>query len=179
MQAHQRGNQALIEEVICGVGDAHHVLELYAGSGNLTLPLAQAHPQRRLVALEYDIAAVASLNQVAHKITAGGEPRISALAQSIDQLPEGDFDHIVLDPPRAGAAPVIEAIAQHTASKITYISCHPAALARDLRKLAGHGWRVESARIFHLFPHSGHAEVYCLLSRDLRRVVNNPSLSQP
>ena len=166
MQAHQRGNQALIEEVIRGVGDARHILELYAGSGNLTLPLARAHPERRLVALEYDTAAVAALNQVAHELTAEGNPRISAFAQSIDQLPEGDFDHIVLDPPRAGAAPVIEAIAQHPTSKVTYISCHPAALARDLRTLAAHGWRVESARIFHLFPHSGHAEVYCLMSRD-------------
>ena len=165
MQAHQRGNQALISDVVHGVGVACNVLELYAGSGNLTLPLARANSERDITALEYDIHAVNALNEVARTLTPDHIPKIKALAQSIDQLPEGDFDHIILDPPRAGAAPVIEAIAQHSTTKITYISCHPAALARDLKSLATHGWVVEKARIFHLFPHSGHAEVYCLLSR--------------
>ena len=167
MQAHQRGNQALIDEVLRGVEGAKHVLELYAGSGNLTVPLAFADSARQIIALEYDSEAVSALNQVAADMTPEGvSPQINAFAQSINRLPDGAFDHILLDPPRAGAAPVIEAVAEHpSAQKITYISCHPAALARDLKSLSARGWRVETARLFHLFPHSGHAEIYCLLTR--------------
>lgn len=174
MQAHQRGNQALIKQVLEGVGDAQHVLELYAGSGNLTLPLALAHPERRVTALEYNLDAVSALNEIAAQRTASaGGPRITALAQSIEELPSDSYDHILLDPPRSGAATVIDEIAAHpSAQKITYISCHPAALARDLKTLARSGWRVEVARLFHLFPHSGHSEIYCLLSR-------SPSLATP
>ena len=168
MQAHQRGNQALIDEVLRGAEDAKHILELYAGSGNLTVPLALEDSARQIIALEYDSEAVSALNQIAASMAAeGASPQIHAFAQSINRLPDGAFDHILLDPPRAGAAPIIDAVADHpSAQKITYISCHPAALARDLKSLTARGWRIETARLFHLFPHSGHVEIYCLLTRD-------------
>ncbi|MAD60448.1 MAG: hypothetical protein CMH49_02895 [Myxococcales bacterium] len=162
MQAHQRGNVALVNEVIKGAEEALMILELYAGSGNFTLPLAKAHPQRQVFALEYDQTAVTSLNQYAQQ----EQLNIKAQAQNIASLPQGDFDHIILDPPRAGAAPIIQALADSNAKYITYISCHPAALARDLEKLCKQGWFIESAKLFHLFPHSGHAEVYCRLSKN-------------
>lgn len=161
MQAHQSGNFALIQQVLEGIGEATDILELYAGSGNFTVPLARSKEGRRVTALEFDIRAVSALNRYADAECLG----ITALAQQINQLPIGRFDHILLDPPRAGAAPIIDALAQSQAEAITYISCHPAALARDLTVLTHGGWKVQNARIFHLFPHSGHAEVYCLLAR--------------
>ena len=162
MQAHQRGNLALVNEVIKGAEEALTILELYAGSGNFTFSLAKAHPQRQVFALEYDQSAVDSLNQYAQQ----EQLNIKAQAQNIASLPQGDFDHIILDPPRAGAAPIIQALADSNAKYITYISCHPAALARDLEKLCKQGWLIEYAKLFHLFPHSGHAEVYCRLRKN-------------
>ena len=164
MQAHQSGNLALVQQVLLGLGDAKQILELYAGSGNFSAPMARSSQERVITALEFDPRAVASLNMLAET----EQLSINGHAQSIDQLPEGDFDHVLLDPPRAGAAPIIHALAQahrQGVQGITYISCHPAALARDLEVLAQAGWRLVSARLFHLFPHSGHAEVYCLLKR--------------
>lgn len=168
MQAHQRGNRALIEEVVQGATGSRHILELYAGSGNLTIPLAQADEARRVLALEFDERAVSSLKRAAEHISSrvDGAPRVIAEVGSISALPSGDFDHVILDPPRAGAAPIIDALSTLNVDAITYISCHPAALARDLTSLATQGWRVSAARIFHLFPHSGHAEVYCRLERE-------------
>ena len=174
MQAHQAGNQALIHEVIKGAQGSKSIVELYAGSGNFTFPLARSDRDRSILALEYDQLAVKSLQSLADEEGL----KIQARSQLIDSLPLFDADHIILDPPRAGAAQIMEDLAKCTADKITYISCHPAAFARDLAQLAEQGWRVVHARIFHLFPHSGHAEVYCLLSkRGDHRVKNEGSLS--
>lgn len=159
MQAHQSGNQALVKQVIKGAEQAENILELYAGSGNFTRPLAKAKANRHILALEYDRSAVAALNQYAQQ----EQLNIMAQAQDIAQLPQDHFDHIILDPPRAGATPIIEALADSDTKYITYISCHPAALARDLESLCQKGWILEYAKLFHLFPHSGHAEVYCRL----------------
>jgi tRNA/tmRNA/rRNA uracil-C5-methylase (TrmA/RlmC/RlmD family) len=161
MQAHQRGNSALVQEVVEGARGAKNILELYAGSGNFTLPLARAEEGREVLALEYEQAAVQRLNEAAHS----QQLRVTAQSQTITALPEGPFDHILLDPPRAGAATIIEALATSQAQTITYISCHPAALARDLEVLSRQGWKVETCRLYHLFPHSGHIEVYCRLTR--------------
>ena len=165
MQAHQEGNAALIDEVVRGCAGDARLLELYAGSGNLSVPLAraEAHLGRRLTCLELDARAVSALRALAESeaLPISAEPqRISALPASVAR---GEFDHVVLDPPREGAAPVMEALALAPIRAISYVSCHPAALARDLAPLKAAGWRVARARLFHLFPHSGHAEVYVQL----------------
>ena len=170
MQAHQVGNCALVNEVVAGASDANSIVELYAGSGNFTLPLARRGDQNReILALEYDQSAVKSLQRVADLEGL----KITAKSQLINALPLFEADHIILDPPRAGASQVIDEIAQCDAEKVTYISCHPAALARDLESFARYGWKAEKIRLFHLFPHSGHAEVYCRFSR---RSEGQPSL---
>jgi 23S rRNA (uracil1939-C5)-methyltransferase len=166
MQAHQEGNAALIDEVVRGCAGEARLLELYAGSGNLSAPLARSEREggRHLTCLELDPRAVSALRALA----AAEALPLSAETQRISALPagvwRGDFDHIVLDPPRDGAAPIMEALATAPVRAISYISCHPAALARDLAPLKAKGWRVTRARIFHLFPHSGHAEVYVQLT---------------
>jgi len=175
MQAHQEGNAALVDEVVRGCAGDLRVLELYAGSGNLSAPLAreaagagtlEGAPAggRRLTCLELDPRAVSALRALA---AAEGLP-LHADAQRLDALPggvaRGEFDHVVLDPPREGAAPLMEELARAPVRAISYVSCHPAALARDLAPLRARGWRVTRARLFHLFPHSGHAEVYVQLA---------------
>jgi 23S rRNA (uracil1939-C5)-methyltransferase len=195
MQAHQEGNLALIEEVVARVEGAQAVLELYAGSGNLSLAIAEAQHMRSklssdgeecspsLCCVEGNERALASLQALAKERDLKGVQTLMrdlrtpphALLQSFI---EGGFDHLVLDPPRAGAKELIEALcllneelneqnAQAKPLPITYISCHPAALARDLQTLGSAGWRMRQARLFHLFPHTGHAEVCVTLSRDI------------
>ncbi len=80
-------------------------------------------------------------------------------------------DLVVLDPPRKGCdAVLIEAIRQVAPDRIVYVSCDSATLARDLKllcdaKAAGRSYRVEKVRAVDMFPHTGHVETVCLMSR--------------
>jgi 23S rRNA (uracil1939-C5)-methyltransferase len=68
-------------------------------------------------------------------------------------------DFVLLDPPRAGAeSAVIKGIVDARARRVTYVSCDPATLARDLRKLFAGGYAMESLLAFDLFPQTHHVE---------------------
>jgi len=78
--------------------------------------------------------------------------------------PSGDIDFILLDPPRAGAeSVVIKGMLELHPSRISYVSCDPATLARDLRKLIGGGYIIDSIAGFDLFPQTHHVETVVLL----------------
>jgi 23S rRNA (uracil1939-C5)-methyltransferase len=69
------------------------------------------------------------------------------------------FDLAVLDPPRIGAKDLMEPLARLEPSAIVYVSCDPATLARDLRKLVELGYRAERATPLDLMPQTAHVEV--------------------
>ena len=76
----------------------------------------------------------------------------------VRELPEG-ADRVVVDPPRVGLkGPVLKALLAKRPQWVTYVSCHPAALARDLRQLRRR-YRLEGLTLLDLFPQSGHMEV--------------------
>ena len=73
---------------------------------------------------------------------------------------------VVLDPPRAGCdRPLIDALNQAGASRIVYVSCDPATLARDLAMLS-EAYKVQSVQLVDMFPMTGHIETVCLLSKN-------------
>jgi 23S rRNA (uracil1939-C5)-methyltransferase len=75
-------------------------------------------------------------------------------------------DFVLLDPPRAGAeSAVIEGILDLQPARISYVSCDPATLARDLRKLVAGGYLITSIAGFDLFPQTHHVETVVHLSR--------------
>jgi 23S rRNA (uracil1939-C5)-methyltransferase len=70
-----------------------------------------------------------------------------------------DVDFVLLDPPRAGAeSAVIKGIIDLHPVEISYVSCDPATLARDLKKLLAAGYTIRSIRGFDLFPQTHHVE---------------------
>ena len=182
MQAHQEGNEALVAEVIRRTSGARSILELYSGSGNLSVALAEQDPARELICVEGDEEATRSLKLLAQE---RGLRHLKARRLNLHTPPEellerflkGELVHLILDPPRAGARELIDRLATlanerpeliplgHRA-EITYISCHPAALARDVESLVEVGWSLRNPKLFHLFPHTGHAEVCVTLSRE-------------
>lgn len=158
-QVNPAGNRLLVATVLGfgGFGPNERVLDLYCGAGNFTLPLARRGV--RVHGVERDAVAVAAAEANAARLGLAGArftcaPVARALATATDA-----WDAIVLDPPRAGAADVLGALAGLRAPRVLYVSCDPATLARDLRTLAAHGYRVARAQPVDLFPQTFHVEI--------------------
>ena len=76
-------------------------------------------------------------------------------------------DVIVLDPPRKGMEEAaLSAIADVNPDRIVYVSCDSATLARDIKHLTCHGYKVDRVRCVDMFPHTVHVETVALLSKD-------------
>jgi 23S rRNA (uracil1939-C5)-methyltransferase len=75
-------------------------------------------------------------------------------------------EFILLDPPRAGLGEkATKALCRTSASHVTYVSCDPATLSRDLRRLLESGFMVEQSHLFDLFPQTAHMETVLHLAR--------------
>jgi 23S rRNA (uracil1939-C5)-methyltransferase len=146
-QASTAGNAALIELARRAVGEATgHMLELHAGAGNLT---------RGFRADGWTVTT--------SDIVPGAD--IVGSADSVLARAEGQFDAIVLDPPRTGAVEAVPGILRHAPPVVVYVSCDPATLARDAEKLVAGGYRAERAWPIDLMPQTAHVEVVLRLVR--------------
>jgi 23S rRNA (uracil1939-C5)-methyltransferase len=135
-------------------------VDLYAGVGLFSLQLAKSFDQ--VCAVEGNRAAA---NHGLENVRANAVPNVRFEGVSVEawlkyksvELPCPDF--VLLDPPRAGAgAQVIERLAAMAAPQISYVSCDPATLARDLRLLLNYGYRIESITALDMFPQTFHVE---------------------
>ncbi len=142
-------------------------VELYAGIGFFTLPLARRGLSG--IAAESDRQAVADL--VFNLSRAGLSDAVAAIEAQVEHridLPTwlAEADLLLVDPPRAGLdAAVRESIAKSGPGIVVYVSCDPATLARDLKRLVADGYRVESVVAFDLFPQTPHVETVVRLER--------------
>ena len=134
------------------------VLDLYCGSGFLSLALAAK--AKNVLGLEIDPAAVeiARTNAVLNRIT-NAEFRAGAAEKLLPaELASSGPDVIVVDPPRAGLHPAAaRALADSGARRIVYVSCSPVTLGRDLKAILA-AYRVEQSACIDLFPHTPHIE---------------------
>ncbi|NJN47806.1 MAG: 23S rRNA (uracil(1939)-C(5))-methyltransferase RlmD [Candidatus Competibacteraceae bacterium] len=143
------------------------VLDLFCGLGNFTLALARHSAEAVGVEGDKDLVAWAERNAVRNRID---NARFFAadLSQDLSDAPwlQQGYDKILLDPPRLGAAALIPQLAQLGAQRIVYVSCHPATLARDAGELVNRfGYRLISAGVMDMFPHTTHVESIALFER--------------
>ena len=76
------------------------------------------------------------------------------------------WDRVLLDPARSGAAEVVARMKDLNPERIVYVSCHPGTLARDAGTLVHEqGYRLESAGIIDMFPHTAHVESIAVFTR--------------
>ena len=158
-------NRFLTDELVrTVVGDASGTVacDLYAGVGLFSVPLARKF--QRVIAVESNFAAVRDLESNAAQ-SAGLTVRTAEVERVIERIKE-KLDLIVLDPPRAGLEPGAAArLARMGAQRITYVSCEPPTLARDLAVILQGGYEVRSLDLFDLFPQTFHMETVVKLER--------------
>jgi 23S rRNA (uracil1939-C5)-methyltransferase len=164
-QAHRGLLPRLIEAAV-GPWTGGEAYDLYAGVGLFSLPLARRYG--RVVAVEGErlSARFARTNARHGRGRRAGEVEVVAQAVEswIEALPAGAA-RVVVDPPRAGLAlPVRRALVDRRPERLTYVSCHPATLARDLVQLAP-VLAVESVTLLDLFPQTGHMETIVQMVR--------------
>jgi len=167
-QVNSSVNEFLINTVLkwAELTEETTVLDLYSGIGNFSIPLARESKEVLGVEISKNSVKLANknleLNSVKNIVfqNASSEDAITILN---DQ--EEEFDLVVLDPPREGAKKIIDGMVKLNPEKIIYISCDPATLARDLKKLNELGYKVQKVRAFDMFPQTYHIETVTLLAK--------------
>ncbi len=155
---------SLIENAI-GDASGGTVLDLYCGVGLFTLPLARQF--QKVIGVEANATATRFARR---NLQLAGLRNANVITATVTDwfrsASIGPVDFVLLDPPRAGAeSAVIEGILNLQPRAISYVSCDPATLARDLRKLIGGGYVIESIIGFDLFPQTHHVETVVRLAR--------------
>ncbi len=141
------------------------ILELFAGVGCLGLSLARRGALVTVVEENpYAIADArksASLNHIGRC-----RFRPSTAEEFLRQVPPDDYDVILVDPPRAGLSKAcVESLIQTKSSRVFYLSCDAASLARDAKRLGAAGYQMSRVQLFDMFPQTAHIEtlVECIL----------------
>jgi len=143
------------------------VVDLYCGVGTITLALAEY--AKNVIGIEITSEAVenACQNAVRNGIEnvkfLCADAGIAARRLAMEGVRP---DVLVVDPPRKGLEPEArDAILRMRPTKIIYVSCAPATLARDVKELCGVGYIIKTAQAFDLFPRTHHVECVVLMSR--------------
>lgn len=141
-------------------GGGSRALELYAGSGLLSLQLADQFEQ--VIALDISRDAVLRGQKDAKRLKKDMVSFHRGDAKQLSNFMPASL--VAVDPPRAGlAAEVIEALSEARPRRILYIACEPASWARDVKKLTDAGYGLEAARPYDFYPFTHHTEVLSLL----------------
>jgi len=151
-----------------GLSGAETVLDLYCGIGTISLALAQK--AGRVIGAEIvpqaieDAKANAARNGVTNAEFFCGDA--GAVAQKL--AAEGVRPGVIcVDPPRKGLGPEVPAIlASMEPERIVYVSCDPATLARDVKRLGELGYRAVEGQAVDLFPRTAHVETVVLLTKE-------------
>ncbi|MDZ4170343.1 MAG: 23S rRNA (uracil(1939)-C(5))-methyltransferase RlmD [Coriobacteriia bacterium] len=163
-QVNTPGAEALIGLVLdsLALDGTDRVVDLFAGAGTFTLPLAQVAGD--VVAVESASSAVRDLRRNLEHAGVWADVVGGDAAREIVGL--GRFDALVVDPPRAGLdAAVIAALGSAKPRVVTYVSCDPATLARDAARLVEVGYSLTDATPVDLFPQTYHVETVARFER--------------
>ncbi len=136
------------------------IADLFCGLGNFSLPLARRGAQVIGFEGSGELVARARANAASNELVAQFE-QMDLFAPNLP--PYGRFEKLLIDPPRQGAIEIVKALGAPFPSRIVYVSCDPATLARDAGVLVHtQGYRLAAAGIVNMFPHTAHVESLAL-----------------
>jgi 23S rRNA (uracil-5-)-methyltransferase RumA len=157
----------LVARVVAEVDHGSRVIDLYAGAGLFSVPLAVARGAR-VTAVEGEGAAASDLEWNARQ-AGGGSGSVDAVHRSVEAFVAQtalEADALIVDPPRTGLSrDALSGVIRLAAPRIVYVSCDVATLARDARRLADAGYPIASASAFDMFPNTPHVEVVAVFRR--------------
>jgi 23S rRNA (uracil1939-C5)-methyltransferase len=161
-QVNRAQNQKLVASVMemAAIHESTAVLDLFCGAGNFSLPASRRGA--RVTGVDADAGAIAAAARNAARLKFPDAQFVAMKASAT-----ADFLHraryrpevIILDPPRTGAPDLMEPIIKLRAPGVIYVSCDVTTLARDLRVLAGLGYKINRVRGFDFFPNTHHVEI--------------------
>ena len=162
-----QANRFLVPPLVAAVVDAvpasGPIVDLYAGVGLFSVALA-ATGVRGIVAVEGDPVSGADLQQNAARFEGALTTKLTAVEEALPSLPREAT--AIVDPPRTGMSPqAIAALLARKPSRVVYVSCDPATMARDARKLLDAGYTLASLRGFDFFPNTPHVESLGVFNR--------------
>ena len=165
LQANAEVNRQMVATALTWLDDLEGatLLDLFAGVGNFSLPLASAGA--RVTAVEGSPTMIARLAENARDNSRGQRLTVTARQADLNDaqavkalLTEVAPDVLLLDPPRDGADAVCSALAASPVPRVLYVSCDPATLARDAARLVHGGYRLTRIAVADMFVHTSHLE---------------------
>ncbi|PXW78301.1 23S rRNA m(5)U-1939 methyltransferase [Ruegeria sp. P4] len=168
LQATPEGEAALVSAVRDAVGGARRIVDLFAGAGTFSLPLATG---AEVHAVEGEREMMQALEQGWRK--AQGLKKVTTETRDLFRNPllvedlrkfGQVYDAVVIDPPRAGAEAQVQELAKAKLPTISYVSCNPITFARDAEVLVSAGYRLNWVQVVDQFRWSSHTELAASLS---------------
>ena len=159
LQATEHGEAALLSAVTEAVGKANKIVDLFAGCGTFSLPLAR---NAEVHAVEGEAALLKALDDGWRRAT--GVKQVTTEARDIFRRPllSDEFkgvDAVVIDPPRAGAEAQTQVLAEAQIPTIAFVSCNPTTFARDAKTLTDAGYKMEWIDVVDQFRWATHVEL--------------------
>ena len=141
--------------------------DFFCGLGNFTLPIASCGAEVLGVEGSAGLVARAEENALANGLADRCRFAVADLFDAAECAGLPACDKVLLDPPREGAIELVKSFAAKPPSRIVYVACDPATLARDSGVLVHvQGYRLAAAGVVNMFPHTSHVESIALFERD-------------
>jgi 23S rRNA (uracil1939-C5)-methyltransferase len=161
-QVNRPQNRKLVAAAMemAALGGQTAMIDLFCGTGNFSLPAARRGA--RVTGVDSESAAVTAANRNAQRLGINDAQFVAMSARELAAFlhrARSRPEVVLLDPPRTGAAELMEPIVRLHPSRVVYVSCDVATLARDLRVLCGANYHIGHVRAFDFFPNTHHIEI--------------------
>jgi 23S rRNA (uracil1939-C5)-methyltransferase len=156
LQATQEGEATLIAAAREACGGADRIADLFAGLGTFALAVGARYAAEASRDAAVSLKRAARATQVEHR---------DLYRRPLDRNELASFDAVILDPPRAGAAEQVSALANSSVPRIAYVSCNPATFARDAKTLVDASYALDWVQPVGQFRWSTHVELAAAFSR--------------
>lgn len=166
LQASAQAEALMVRRAVQSLGRAKNVADLFCGVGTFTFPCAKV---AKVAAYDGDASAISCLKDAISR-NQGYKP-IKTMQRDLFREPLSvrelrNFDAVIINPPRSGAAEQCQRLAKSSVNTIVMIACSPATLSRDARTLIDGGYQLESVLPVDQFVFSAHLEAVAVFQRE-------------